>query len=91
MKTITRIDSAGRIVIPKELRKRYGFESGQQIRIVPGPEGVTLVPERTNHRFIKYGPIFTIDTGTKTAPFEDFDVSALRKNHLNGKGHENRR
>jgi hypothetical protein len=33
MKTITRIDSAGRLVIPKELRKRYGFESGQRIRI----------------------------------------------------------
>jgi AbrB family looped-hinge helix DNA binding protein len=91
MKTITRIDSAGRLVIPKELRKRYGFESGQQIRIFPGPEGVTLVPERSNRRFIKCGPILTIDTGAKTAPLEDFDVSALRKDHLNGKGHENRR
>jgi AbrB family looped-hinge helix DNA binding protein len=57
MKTITRIDSAGRLVIPKELRKRYGFESGQRIRIFPGAEGVTLVPERGNRRFIKCGPI----------------------------------
>ena len=60
MKTITRIDSAGRLVIPKELRKRYEFESGQRIRIFPGAEGV---PERSNRRFIKCGPILTIDLG----------------------------
>jgi AbrB family looped-hinge helix DNA binding protein len=91
MKTITRIDSAGRLVIPKELRKRYGFESGQRIRIFPGEAGVTLVPEHGNRRFIKRGPILTIDTGVETAPMEVFDVSALRKDHLNGKGNENRR
>ncbi len=91
MKTITRIDSAGRLVIPKELRKRYGFESGQRIRIFPGEEGVTLVPERGNRRFIKCGPILTIDTGVETSPLAVFEVSALRKDHLNGKGNENRR
>jgi AbrB family looped-hinge helix DNA binding protein len=91
MKTITRIDSAGRLVIPKELRKRYGFESGQQIRIFPGSEGVTLVPERSNRRFVKCGPILTIDTGVETAHLEDFDVSTLRKAHLDGIGNENRR
>jgi bifunctional DNA-binding transcriptional regulator/antitoxin component of YhaV-PrlF toxin-antitoxin module len=63
MKTITRIDSAGRLVIPKELHNRYGFESGQRIRIFPGVEGVTLVPERSNRRFIKCVPILTIDLG----------------------------
>ena len=91
MNTITHIDSAGRLVIPKELRKRYGFESGQRIRLIPGAEGVTLVPERTHRQFIKCGPILTIDTGVGTAPIEAFDVSGLRKDHLNGKGNENRR
>jgi len=81
MKAITRIDSAGRLVIPKELRKRYGFNSGQRIQIYPGAEGITLVPERRNRRFIKCGPILTIDTGVDTATLEDFDVSALRKKH----------
>ena len=89
--TITHIDSTGRLVIPKELRKRYGFESGQRIRLIPGAEGVTLVPERTHRRFIKCGPILTIDTGVGTVPIEAFDVSELRKDHLNGKGNENRR
>ena len=91
MKTITRIDSAGRLVIPKELRKRYGFESGKRIQILAGEEGVTLVPERSNRRFIKCGPILTIDTGVETAPMEAFDISELRKDHLNGKGNDNRR
>ena len=78
-------------MIPKELRKRYGFESGQRIRIFQGAKGVTLVPERSNRRFIKCGPILTIDTGVETAPIEVFEVSALRKDHLNGKENENRR
>ena len=81
MNKINRIESAGRLVIPKELRKRYGFESGQRIRLIPGAEGVTLVPERTHRRFIKCGPILTIDTGAGTAPLEAFDVSELRKDH----------
>ncbi len=89
MKTVTHIDSAGRLVIPKELRKRYGFESGQRIRLIPGADGVTLVPERGRRRFIKCGPILTIDTGVGTAPMEAFDVSTLRKDHLDGKGNEN--
>jgi len=91
MHTITHIDSAGRLVIPKELRKRYGFESGQRIQLIPGAEGVTLVPERSQRRFIKCGPILTIDTGMGIAPLEAFDISVLRKDHLNGKGNENRR
>ena len=63
-------------MIPKELRKRYGFESGQRIQIFPGAEGVTLVFERSNRLFIKCGPILTIDTGVETAPMEAFDVAA---------------
>lgn len=89
MKTVTHIDSAGRLVIPKELRKRYGFESGQRIRLIPGADGVTLVPERGRRRFIKCGPILTIDTGVGTAQMEAFDVSELRKDHLDGKENEN--
>ena len=77
-------------MIPKELRKRYGFESGQRIRIFPGAEGVTLVAEPSNRRFIKCGPILTIDTGVETAPMEVFDLSELRRDHLDGKGNENR-
>jgi len=91
MKTITQIDSAGRLLIPKEMRQRFGLESGQRVRLVPGTEGVTLVPERPQRRFIKRGPILTIDTGGGAAPIDLFDVSKLRENHLKVKAHENRR
>ncbi|MBW1724674.1 MAG: AbrB/MazE/SpoVT family DNA-binding domain-containing protein [Deltaproteobacteria bacterium] len=90
MKTVTQIDASGRLVIPKNLRKRYGLESGQRVRLVPGEEGVTLVPERPQRRFIKRGPILTIDTGAGTAPIEIFDVSDLREDHLEEKTDENR-
>lgn len=91
MKTVTQIDASGRLVIPKQLRKRYGLESGQRVRLVPGEEGVTLIPERPQRRFIKRGPILTIDTGAGTAPIEIFDVSKLREDHLEEKIDENRR
>ena len=90
MKTVTKIDSSGRLVIPKKLRKLYGLESGRRVRLVPGEKGVTLVPERPRRRFIKRGPILTIDTGAGTAPIDIFDVSALRENHLEEKTDENR-
>ena len=91
MKTVTQIDSAGRLVIPKELRKQFGLESGQRVRLIPGSEGVTIVPEHHQRRFIKRGPILTIDTGAGTAPIDVFDISPLRENHLKEKAHENRR
>ena len=90
MKDIVHIDSAGRLVIPKELRKRYGFESGKRVRLIAGAEGVTLVPEYSRRRFIKRGPILTIDTGSETAPEDVFNVTELREEHLKEKENENR-
>jgi len=37
-----------------------------------------------NRYFIKCGPIFSIDAGVNTATLEDFGVSALRKDQLDG-------
>ncbi len=89
MKTTAQIDSFGRLVIPKELRRRFGLESGQRIRFVPAEEGITLVPERPKRHFIKRGPILAIDTGSRTASKEAFDVVTLRENRLEEKAHEN--
>ena len=91
MKTITQIDAAGRLVIPKDLRKKYGLEPGQRVRILPGARGVTLEPEHPYRRFIKRGPILTIDTGAGTVPIDAFDVSVMRENQLDEKSHEDRR
>jgi len=59
----TRMDSAGRIVIPKELRERYGFDRGTPLRIIPLPDGVSIVAEQRERRFIRIGPVLAIDTG----------------------------
>ena len=88
MKTIRQIDAAGRLVIPKDLRKKYGLEPGQRVRILPGAMGATLEPEHPYRRFIKHGPILTVDTGAGKAPMDAFDVSVMRENHLDEKSHE---
>jgi AbrB family looped-hinge helix DNA binding protein len=80
-----RIDSAGRIVIPKKLRDRYGLEKGRVVSIVPLPDGISILPELAARRFIKQGPILSIDTGSGIAPLESFDVEQLRNEQLGGK------
>ncbi len=90
MKTATQIDASGRIVIPKALRKQFGLDAGRRVRLIPGPEGLTIVPEKPERRFIRHGPILAIDTGGGTAPLEAFDLSSLRERHLEEKTHENR-
>jgi AbrB family looped-hinge helix DNA binding protein len=74
MKETVQIDSAGRLVIPKAFRNRYGFQAGKRIRLIAGDEGVTLVPELPRRRFIKRGPILTIDTGAGIASEDVFSV-----------------
>ena len=91
MKETIQIDSAGRLVIPKELRNRYGFHAGKRIRLIAGDEGVTLIPEISPRRFVKKGPILTIDTGTGIVSEDVFSVSALREEHLKDKENEDRR
>jgi AbrB family looped-hinge helix DNA binding protein len=76
------IDSAGRIVIPKELRDRYGFKKGRVLSIVPLPDGISIVPELTERRFIRNGPLLSIDTGSGTASLADFDVDTVRDEQL---------
>lgn len=85
MKLRTRIDSAGRIVIPKALRRRYGLEEGRLVAIVPLPDGVSIVPELPERRLVRRGPILSIDTGGGTASMADFDVDRVRDDHLRAK------
>lgn len=81
----TKIDAAGRIVIPKELRERYGFVRGKTVQIIPLHDGVSIVPEQRQRRFLRLGPIMAIDTGVDSAKIEDFDVDRLREHHLEHK------
>ena len=85
MRDRTKIDSAGRIVIPKALRQRYGLEPGRIVQIVPLPDGVSIVAEQNPRRFIRRGPLLTIDTGAGPAALEDFDVDVPRDEALQEK------
>ena len=60
MKVKTKIDRAGRLVIPKELRDRYGLTAGAEVEIVPVPDGVTLVPLQKEHRTVRRGRVVAI-------------------------------
>ena len=82
MKSKIIVDSAGRIVIPKELRKRYGLTAGREVQIVPLPDGISLIPARSKRRIVRKGRITAIDTGADTATLDLFDVSRLRDEHI---------
>ena len=81
----TKIDAAGRIVIPKEIRDRYGFSSGKIVQIIPRHDGVSIVAEQRKRLFLRLGPILAIDTGADSARIEDFEVDRLRDDHLEHK------
>jgi AbrB family looped-hinge helix DNA binding protein len=81
----TWIDSAGRIVIPKKLRERYGLGTGRAVSIVPLPDGISIIPDLPERRFIRTGPILSISTGHGVAPLSDFDVDRVRDEQLRGK------
>ena len=82
MKLKGQIDSAGRIVIPKELRDRYGLKKGRAVSFVPLPDGVCIVPELVERRFVRRGPLLSIDTGPGVASLADFDVDRVRNEQL---------
>ena len=40
------LDKLGRIVIPADMRRYFGFHSGDQIQIVPTENGVLLISKK---------------------------------------------
>jgi len=78
----TTIDGAGRIVIPKALRERYGLDEGAEVEIIAAPDGITLIPSRTERRIVRRGRVLAIDTGAETAPLEAFAVESARRDRL---------
>jgi AbrB family looped-hinge helix DNA binding protein len=41
-----KIDKAGRIVLPKPVRERFGLKAGMDLEVTEGVEGVLLTPLR---------------------------------------------
>ena len=57
-----KIDSAGRIVVPKPMRERLGFKAGTDIEIVETADGIVLKPvtdqpvmEKVNGLWVHHG------------------------------------
>ena len=42
-----KFDSLGRVVIPKDMRKHYGFEDNCTVQVVPQENGVLIVLNKT--------------------------------------------
>ena len=85
MKTRTRIDSAGRLVIPQELRNRFGMTSGSDVEMVAMPDGIFLGPVRLERKVVRRGRITAIDAGAGAAPAEVFGTAAMRSEQLGKK------
>ena len=85
MKTKVTVDSAGRLVIPKALRERYGLKAGTELELVAEADGIALVPSRVEHRFVRVGRVVAVDTGAGYAPADVFDVASLRSATLDQK------
>lgn len=52
-----RIDSAGRIVVPKKVRERLGLKRNSELELEESAEGITLKPVRQESALVrdKYG------------------------------------
>jgi len=54
MHTTVTIDHRGRIVVPRAERRRLGLEGGEELAVVPTPEGLLL--ERWRAASVSTGP-----------------------------------
>lgn len=53
MKRTVQIDGAGRLVIPKDIRSRYGFKPGYNIEMEDTGTGVVLRPEQVSEPVVR--------------------------------------
>ena len=45
---LRKVDALGRLVIPIEMRRYFGFEVGDNVKIIPTKHGVLLIPNNQN-------------------------------------------
>ena len=74
--TIVNISNHGRITIPSEIRKKYGWKDGDKIIIIDHPlEGIKILPYLSDK---KIQSILDEETGIKIVE----EISKERKNEI---------
>lgn len=71
----TTIDAAGRVVIPKEIRKAAGLEGGSEIEIEERDGAIEIKPVYAKVKIVQHGKVWV-------AEFEE-DVPALTLEQVN--------
>ena len=64
-----RIDPAGRIVLPKPLRDRFGLRAGTELELTESAEGLLLKPVGQRPSLVRKGP-FLLHQGTPPAGYD---------------------
>jgi len=74
--TIVKISNHGRITIPSEIRKKYGWKDGDKVIIIDHPlEGIKILPHLSEK---KMQSILDEETGIKIAK----EISKERKKEI---------
>jgi AbrB family looped-hinge helix DNA binding protein len=63
------IDGAGRVVIPKPLRDKFGMHAGSTLEVLETPDGVTLKPAEQKSSLARIGRLL-VYTGEVPAGFD---------------------
>jgi AbrB family looped-hinge helix DNA binding protein len=59
-----RIDSAGRIIVPKKVRERLGLKQNSELQLEENADGITLTPVRQESAWVRDKHGWLVFTGT---------------------------
>lgn len=72
------IDAAGRIVIPKEIRRRAGLGAGTEVNVVWRDGMIEIEPASQPVQFVRDGPLLVAVAGSAVEPLTQEMVEELR-------------
>lgn len=75
------IDGAGRLVIPKQLRDRFGLEAGTRLHVEVREGGIHLSPDRPDPALIERDGFLVLDLGSTDLSQADHRDERERRTH----------
>lgn len=75
----TTIDGAGRLVIPKELRRRAGLHAGGEVNVRCRDGIIELEPANRSVRLVQHGPLLVAVAEAEAAPLTADEVEEIRE------------